>query len=38
MTDHELYKTPRIVPNKIFGILPTSIAKILWQDCSERNR
>ncbi len=28
MTDHELYKTPRIVPNKIFGILPTSIAKI----------
>lgn len=28
MTDHELYKTPRIVPNKVFGTLPSSISKI----------
>jgi hypothetical protein len=28
MTDHELYKTPRVVPDKIFGTLPSSIAKI----------
>ncbi|CCV02483.1 Dynein-like beta chain [Armadillidium vulgare iridescent virus] len=28
-TDHELYKTSRIVPNNIFGTLPTNIEKCL---------
>lgn len=37
MTDHELYKTPRIVPNKVFGILPTSIAKIFGKENDTTN-
>ncbi len=37
MTHHELYKTPRIVPNKIFGILPTSIAKIFARFLREKS-
>lgn len=38
-TDHELYKTARIVPNNIFGSLPPNIEKCfkdLLQDSKER--
>lgn len=35
MTDHELYKTPRIIPDKILGILPSAIQKIFTHTNSE---